>query len=171
MPRLSQGVTLLELLVVLSVVAILVIAGTPSFFRLMARHRLQGVAESLFSDLQLARLEAVRRDALVTVSFHSPANGQHWCYAISDHGACRCQHSENCQMDGSTARIVRAAEFQRIFLQTNFYRQQTAFTPLRGALHAGTAILHNDFGSVRIIVSTLGRIRICSDELPLYPAC
>lgn len=171
MERSPQGVTLTELLVVLSIVAILAVMAMPAFLQLMARHRLEGATEVLFGDLQLARLEAVRRDKPVTVAFQTSVDGWRWCYAISDQGACQCDHRNDCRLDGSASRIVSAAAFQRISLRTNFHHQQTAFTPLRGALHAGSAILHNEYGSAHIIVSSLGRIRICSNELRLYPAC
>lgn len=171
MERSPQGVTLIELLVVLSIVAVLAMVAVPSFLQLMARHRLEGATEVLFGNLQLARLEAVRQDKLVTVAFQTSTDGWRWCYAISDHGACRCDRRNDCRLNSAASPIVSTSAFQRIRLQINFHHQQTAFTPLRGALHAGSAILHNEYGSARIIVSSLGRIRICSDELRLYPAC
>ncbi len=66
-PETMRGVTLIELLVTLSVAAILLAIGVPSFQDLINNNRATGVANNLVSAIGLARSEAVKRGQLVTV--------------------------------------------------------------------------------------------------------
>lgn len=62
-----KGVTLLELLITLSVISILLSLAAPSFKNLIAEVRLASVADELYSSLQLARTEAVKRAIKVEI--------------------------------------------------------------------------------------------------------
>ena len=55
------GFTLVELLVVVTLTAVLVIIAVPSFKDLIERNRIAGEINSLVSDLQFARSEAIKR--------------------------------------------------------------------------------------------------------------
>ena len=55
------GFTLVELLVVVTLTAVLVIIAVPSFKDLIERNRVAGEINSLVSDLQFARSEAIKR--------------------------------------------------------------------------------------------------------------
>lgn len=63
----SAGFTLVELVVTLSIVAILVTIAAPSFRDLMIRNRIDAETGGLTADLTFARTEAVRRGAPVVV--------------------------------------------------------------------------------------------------------
>jgi type IV fimbrial biogenesis protein FimT len=63
----SRGFTLVELCVVLAVMAILATFATPSFIAWQTRDQVDARARALFSTLSLARAEAVRRAARVTL--------------------------------------------------------------------------------------------------------
>lgn len=60
------GFTLVELIVTVSVLAILTTIAVPSFSSLLNSNRLTGAANDLVGGLQAARLEAVRRNQVVT---------------------------------------------------------------------------------------------------------
>ncbi len=61
------GVTLIELMVAMVIMAILLAVGVPSFRSLLAGNRLSSSSNELVSALALARSEAVRRGARITV--------------------------------------------------------------------------------------------------------
>lgn len=61
------GFTLVELMVVVAVVGILAIVAMPAMTDLINNSRATGQTEELVASLQLARAEAVRRNARVTV--------------------------------------------------------------------------------------------------------
>lgn len=67
MHRRQQGLTLLELVVTVAVLAILVSIGIPAFQSLVGQNRASSAANELQATLQFARSEAVSRDQPVTV--------------------------------------------------------------------------------------------------------
>ncbi|SAK69910.1 Tfp pilus assembly protein FimT-like protein [Caballeronia hypogeia] len=84
-----QGFTLVELCVVLAVMAILATFAAPSFFAWQTRDRVDARARSLLATLSLARAEAVRRGARVTLcridaSSHCLAAGRNCGDGITD---------------------------------------------------------------------------------------
>ncbi|QRQ87036.1 GspH/FimT family pseudopilin [Cupriavidus oxalaticus] len=67
-PRALHGFTLVELMCTLAVLAILAFAAAPSFASLMAGQRVRSASLDLSSALLLARSEAVKRNATVTLA-------------------------------------------------------------------------------------------------------
>ncbi|MBB3008878.1 GspH/FimT family pseudopilin [Cupriavidus alkaliphilus] len=63
-----RGFTLIELLCALSVLAILAVAAAPSFATLIAGQRVRSASLDLASALVLARSEAVKRNATVSLA-------------------------------------------------------------------------------------------------------
>lgn len=66
MRRHQQGVTLIELLVAITVLAILTSVGVPAFSTYMNNARLTSLVNSTVTVARLARAEAVRRNGAVT---------------------------------------------------------------------------------------------------------
>ncbi|MBW8811220.1 MAG: Tfp pilus assembly protein FimT/FimU [Lysobacter sp.] len=63
----SAGFTLLELIVAVTVAAIMLAMAVPSLVSTINRNRLSGTANELVASLQYARLEAIKRNASVEV--------------------------------------------------------------------------------------------------------
>jgi prepilin-type N-terminal cleavage/methylation domain-containing protein len=165
------GITLIELLVALAVLAVLLAAAAPAFTGLVDRLQLRGAADALYSDLLLARLEALRRNVPVGVAFGDGPAGA-WCHALTDRGACDCFAADACALAGSPGRSARGSDFPRVSLATNFPPDHAAiFNPARGTATAGTTHFSSAAGSIDVVVSSLGRVRLCSERVPGYPPC
>lgn len=63
----QSGVSLTELMVTLAVLGILIGLAVPSFSQLIARNRLTASANEFVSAIQLARMEAIRRNGRVVM--------------------------------------------------------------------------------------------------------
>lgn len=63
----AEGVTLIELLVALSVLAILLTLGVPAFNGFLASTRMSAASNDVVSSLHLARSEAIKRQSSVTL--------------------------------------------------------------------------------------------------------
>lgn len=63
----ARGLSLMELLVVMALVAVLAGLAVPAMGGLLFKRQVQSAAEALVADLRLARSEAIRRAAVVTV--------------------------------------------------------------------------------------------------------
>lgn len=72
----SVGFTLIELMIVVSIIAIGAALAAPSFSQLIANYRVRSGAESMINGLNFARAEAVRRNT--PVSFSLVAGGSGW---------------------------------------------------------------------------------------------
>jgi len=166
-----QGLSLIELLMILSVAAILAATAVPAFYNLIGKQRLKGAAETLFSDLQFARFTAIKKNTPIGITFQTSQAASDWCYGLSDSGPCRCNQAGDCKIEGIPATTVTPKDFRKVTLKTNFFRSTTSFKPLKGTTNAGTAILTYGKNSIHVIVSTLGRIRSCSDSVSGYPPC
>jgi len=74
----QRGVTLIEVMVVLGIAAVLLAFGVPALQEFASRSRLDGAARELMTSLQVARSEAMRRGAQVTVRLSGTAGSRNW---------------------------------------------------------------------------------------------
>ena len=72
------GLTLVELLVTIAVLAILLSVSTPSFENFIQRSNRDAASSELFNALQFARAEAVRRGTNVSLRSRSNAASNEW---------------------------------------------------------------------------------------------
>ena len=74
-----QGLTLIELMITVAVLAIGLSLAAPSFTQQIGNYRLRTASESIINGLNFARAEAVRRNS--PVSFTLTAGGSGWTVA------------------------------------------------------------------------------------------
>lgn len=70
-PRSSQGFTLIELMIVVTLIALMMMLAAPSISVWLQNLKVRNVGESIVSGMQLARMEAIRRNTRVTFSMVS----------------------------------------------------------------------------------------------------
>lgn len=78
----QQGFTLVELVVALSVLAILMAVAVPNFREMLLNFQVRAAAEGLNTGLQLARAEAIRRNANVVFTLSSNATWTIGCQVV-----------------------------------------------------------------------------------------
>lgn len=78
----QSGVTLVELVIAMAILAIIATLAMPSFQTMIENQRLRAAAESMLTGLQLARAEAIRRN--VRVRFVMDAAGSGWTVELAD---------------------------------------------------------------------------------------
>ena len=81
-----KGFTLVELMIGLVVIAIISTLAVPSMSSFFDKRRVIEAAEDLYSNIQLARTEAIARSASVYVRFNS--TGAVWQYGVSQNDLC-----------------------------------------------------------------------------------
>lgn len=96
----NLGVTLVELIVALTLLAILAALATPSFLDTRERAVLRGAADQLVSFWGTARFEAVKRSQYVKVSFKRSGNstcvGASMTAVANDNTTCDCFTAGSC---------------------------------------------------------------------------
>ncbi len=65
--KVSAGLTLVELMVVITIVAVLLALGVPSYRYVTSSNRVSSEVNALLGDLMFARSEAIKEGATVTV--------------------------------------------------------------------------------------------------------
>jgi len=163
MPRRPRpGLTLLELVVVLGIVALLMTLALPSFAGMLSRHRLKATAEQLAMDLGELRLMAAQRAVPLHLDVQTAAP---WCYALAVSAGCDCRVPQGCQL-----KTVRAREHPGITLQEALPMR---IDPQPGASQGSVLLQSADGQQLRVAMTPLGRPKVCAPgaAVPGYPAC
>lgn len=183
----SQGLTLVELLIVISVLGLLITIGVPAMTSLIDTSRLRAAAGALASRFHYARTETIAHPdgtAQVYVSFRrNPENPRDWCYGLSRGGPCDCRiddvtNAAACRLNGAGApRLLRttSADYPGVALEHIAFGADghTHFDAVRGTARSGHVRFRNGRG-LKIILSPLGRVRQCVTDggtLPGYAPC
>ena len=124
MKRTNSGFTLVEAMVVIAVLTILLAVGVPSYQQFRDDTQLSSAAFALYTDIQLARTEAVKRGSdNLHIFFFNDTNG--WCYRITDQTRSNCSScsASASQCDIGADGILRGADqshYPRTALTTTF---------------------------------------------------
>jgi len=165
MHRRARGLTLLELLVTLAIVAVMMTLALPSFGSIVARHRLKAAAEQLAADLGELRLLSAQRGQALHLDLQA---GTQWCYALATVSGCDCRVVQSCQL-----KTVRATDHPGVTLLAggNLLVDARPIGPLQ---NSGQALLQgSEGGQLRVGLTPLGRPKVCTPggAVPGYPNC
>lgn len=78
----KDGYTLIEVLVTMVVLAIVTAITIPVFARWLPDYRLRAAARDLYSNFQLAKMEAVRNNSNCAITFNQAIGGTVYDYAV-----------------------------------------------------------------------------------------
>lgn len=151
--RRRRGVTAVELVILLGVLAILAAFAIPSMSPVVQRFRLRGAAWQVAGDLRLARQRAVTirkrfRVCVTNCAITLPANA----YSVErDDGTVSSPRwiSET----GAAARLPEGVSLSATALAATF--NQT------GTTSGATFTLTNLMGSYQVVVNSTGRVKVC----------
>ena len=163
-PGRGRGLTLIEIVVALAVLAVLGTLALPGFGARADRERVIGAAEALAADINAARFEAARQGRALHVGGQvAPA----WCWSVRTAPDCPCGSRQPCEL-----RSARETDHPGVSLAS---AEPVALSADGRAQAAGAGFeLHSARGlRLRVHVGAMGRAHVCSlaGELPRHPRC
>jgi Tfp pilus assembly protein FimT len=168
-----SGLTLLELLITISIIVLVVSLGAPAVTSIQKNMQLKAAAQSSYFAFQQARAAAITKSIDVTVAIRP---GKNWCAALSDRGVCDCATPNQCSLDGVEYK-VDFTDYHFISIdKVTFGKDHVAvFDANRGLAigHAGTVVFTDGDKQLKLILSNMGRVRICAVDSSLggYEPC
>ena len=161
----QDGFTLTELIIAITVTAIMLAIAAPSFMDMIQKKRLKLAAETVIADFNFFRQEGLKR-RVPDFSFNID-DGATWCYGIAV-GTCTCATANSCDV-----REVSGGDFNSIASLTSSAARYS-YDWVRGTVTAGTITLATPGGfDLRVVINGLGRTSICSpsNNVREYPSC
>ena len=150
----ANGVTLIELMVTIAVLAILAAIAIPSFTDLADSRRLVNATEAIYNDLQYVRSEAAKRTRQLTAKVE---------------GDCLIIVGQSGSLPSTCMATYPGVALSVTGFPVTFDRVRGMPNPPLG----GTITLTSASGRIaKVIVSKFGRVRICSpSNAGGYPTC
>jgi type IV fimbrial biogenesis protein FimT len=163
----ARGFTMIEMMVVVVLAAVLLAVAVPSFQSVIARKRLEGVANELSTDIHYARAEAIQRNAVVGIVFGTDCYVVYVLDSSSDATSCTSLGA-----GGVSLKSVQITGGSVLNFVPPSPRAFMAFDPVRGmAVDAtgvtdlsGDVMLTNSGGNwqIQARVTRVGRVKLCS---------
>jgi type IV fimbrial biogenesis protein FimT len=162
MDRKVRGITIMEVLVVMAIIAILASASILGLRNLVQRERLYSAMTQVANDLKEVQFRSMSSNSVWGVRFCANQS-QYKVFAVDPAtvgGGCPRDANPSCTNDATTQRLVSLppgvspeADFYVLFDRRGY--------PLNWScgIGAGSIILRNSYGSRTVIVDSVGRIR------------
>lgn len=182
------GLTALELIISISILAVLLMLATPSISKIMDKQRLTGACHDVYQQLAYARSTAIKVNKSVSVSFkaspfYADSNNDGikenylWCIGLNDATVtgCNCAGSAvevgKCKVNGKQE-VVRFAAQSNVRIYNNDVtfggRTKTTFNARDGTALAGHVSLASKSWACSITLSSMGRVRFDKTKSGLF---
>ncbi len=179
----QTGVTLIEVATTLSMIAILMAFGAPSYSQFVTKKTVSGAANLVATFVEDINMKSIKRNEFVTISFKKSTSGSDWCIGavMGKDLACDCMaETQQCLID-SVPTVLSSETYTKFDdLELAFDNAKLSFDPVRGILtdpedSVSVQIKHKtEEFLVKVSVNATGSVRKCSptdEKLLGYPIC
>ncbi|TCK05944.1 GspH/FimT family pseudopilin [Marinobacterium mangrovicola] len=155
------GVTFIELLISIAVLAVLVALAAPYFGNYIERQRLVGATEALHGQIQQAKRAAISNNKTIYLQV---SNGANWASVYGD------TNPPAGEVNGLPVLDVDSEDYPTTEVATSVtiaFEKPGLNTNVSGSLAVGSP----SGWKVIVSLSPIGRVEICSDDVSQYPDC
>ena len=157
-PRsLQRGITMMEVMVTIMVIAIVMAVGAPNLALWMQNTQIKTSAQNVLNGLQLARGEAVRRNAIVKFTLTDQAGTTGWsvgCVTVT--ATCEANIQTGTSSDGGST--IRLGVSSAALTGANYANPIVAGSGMTGA----ASVTFTAFGQVDATANNITRIDVTS---------
>jgi type IV fimbrial biogenesis protein FimT len=159
----GTGFTAIELMITLSIAAILLAAGIPSFQAFTSQQQMKAAVAGLQNDLMMGRSEAVHLNARVVTCPGNPADGCTGRNEWSDGWIVFADDNADRQRQQTETIVRRGHDLKNIRVRSSAGRTDVRFFPDGSAPGSNGSITFCGRGGPgqarKLVISNLGRIR------------
>ena len=158
----ESGVTLVEIMATVAVLAILAAVGWPMMSDFLHSRRLLGVSQSYGTDFYWARSLAVQNNEHVNLQFGTSAAGSCYMVFTGVSTACKCHVVPACNANGKELRLVLLPAADGVDLVSK--SAAVRIEPTRGAVTPTLTVeLTGSTGQqIKHVTNIMGRTRVCT---------
>ena len=148
----------------IAIIAIVLSLAVPSFNDFFEKNRLKRAAEEVYGLVTKARAETAIRDTNMSVTVDT---GE-WCLGYAAAAGCDCTLAAG--VAGACSVLVSGTDVLQVVDESNFsgvaiandFGGGVTFNSVRGTANAGSVNLSAGGWELDIVVSSMGRVRICA---------
>ena len=179
----QTGVTLSELIITVSVVAILIGFSAPSYSKFITKRKVAGAANMISVFVETLKMESIKRNEFATLSYQMEDDGNSWCIGavLGRDTPCDCMAEIlECQID-SVPKVLSNLTFTDFNeVQASFTDGSITFDPIRGIMLDPSDSILMEVGhatenyQVNVSVNATGSVRKCTPtghDLVGYASC
>ncbi|MBO1255322.1 prepilin-type N-terminal cleavage/methylation domain-containing protein [Alteromonas sp. 5E99-2] len=156
------GYTLIELMIVIAIMSILATKTFASYSSIQLKLSQRTTAYNIEDFLNQARNNAIQLKHDIYVSIQESDN----CLGASASGPCDCSSEYSCLINSKNYRLIldnKQLSFNELTLaQSTYFKFEKHLGIAAG--YNGSFALHSSLADVRVILSGLGRSRVCLDR-------
>lgn len=162
--QMESGFTLIELMIVVTLFTVLASFAIPSYQQMIQNTMIRTATDSIVAGFQIARAEAVKRNARVQLDFRA---GSAWTVCMQPAGGGSCPVGTNIQSrsssDGSSSSVTIAASNGGPYVFNGFGIMIAPATALTIGVNSNAGTSNNR--NLRIVVGAGGSVKSCDPAL------
>lgn len=161
----QKGFSLVELVVTIVVLMAVSTIAIPAFQSSIGNAQIRTVSESIRDGLQLARAEAIKRNARVKFTLQSTSAWQIGC--VTPTPSCPAAISQKSASEGSSANInVTADNFTAVFSGFGT-RDPASPVGLTSVNITNTQVSSSDLKALRVTLAAGGNVKVCDPSVTI----
>jgi type IV fimbrial biogenesis protein FimT len=162
MQKLAKGFSLIEMMVAIAIIGIALSIAVPSFTDFIGNTRIRTVAESLRNGLQLARAEAVKRNAIVIFTLNDDTSWNVGCAVVT--ATCPATIQAKSAKEGSSDAITLTLTGNNIVRFTSLGTMDPSVVGQLTQVDIDNSELSSS-KDLRITIGAGGSVRMCDPNI------
>lgn len=161
----QRGFSLIELVVAMAVLVTVSLLAVPAFKSAIGNAQIRSVAESIHHGLQLARVEAIKRNAKVVFNLNTNSAWQIGCATVTS--TCPAIISEKPALEGSSQQILVSANQYVVTFTGLGSRDPAQAAALSQVDISQSSVEASEAKPLRLLLASGGFVKVCDPSVSI----